>query len=92
MKINKEIFQEAALSLYFVLDEPQLERLYIESTQLFTSLENLNNLNVDNVSPMHYPFSHSFSALREDKVVKIYDTDNYLKNAKHHQGKYIVVK
>jgi aspartyl/glutamyl-tRNA(Asn/Gln) amidotransferase C subunit len=92
MKINKDAFKELALTLHFELQEHELEKLYVESESLLSSLENLANLNVDNIPPMHYPISHSFNTLREDQALKIHDSDNYLKNAKHHLGKYILVK
>jgi aspartyl/glutamyl-tRNA(Asn/Gln) amidotransferase C subunit len=92
MKINKESFKELALSLHFQLNDNQLQKLYEESEQLLTALENLDNLDVSNITPMHYPISHSFSSLREDESIKNHDAHNYLKNAKNHHGKYIVVK
>ncbi|MDR2369095.1 MAG: hypothetical protein LBD63_00505 [Mycoplasmataceae bacterium] len=92
MKINKEIFKESALSLHFALNDHELDVLHAESENLLTALEGLANFNTNAVEPMHYSIPYSFSTLREDKAIKIYDSANYLKNAKNRFGKYIVVK
>jgi aspartyl/glutamyl-tRNA(Asn/Gln) amidotransferase C subunit len=92
MKINKEAFKELASSLRFELNEQQLQKLYEESEQLLNSLEGLDSLDVNNVTALHYPINNSFNKLREDVPLKQKDGGIYLKNAKHHQGKYIVVK
>jgi aspartyl/glutamyl-tRNA(Asn/Gln) amidotransferase C subunit len=92
MKINKEIFKQSALSLHIELSETLLQKMCKDSETLLTSLENLLTLNIDDVKPMHYPINKSFNTLREDEAIKIYDSNNYLKNAKHRQGKYVVVK
>jgi aspartyl/glutamyl-tRNA(Asn/Gln) amidotransferase C subunit len=92
MKINKEALRELALSLHFELDEIQLQKLFHESEFLLTSLEELDNLNVDVLSPMHYPINRSCNTLRADEPKACKNPEEYLQNVKKRFGKYVVVK
>jgi aspartyl/glutamyl-tRNA(Asn/Gln) amidotransferase C subunit len=92
MKITKEELKSLATSLYFELDDIELQKLYSESELLLTSLERLSYFEVDNLNPMHYPIENSHHSLREDEPIKTENPNEYLKNAKNRKGKYVVVK
>ncbi|MDR3257427.1 MAG: hypothetical protein LBT17_01375 [Mycoplasmataceae bacterium] len=92
MKITKEELKLLATSLYFELDDVELQKLYNESEFLLTSLERLSYFDVDNLEPMYYPNNNSHHSLRDDEPIKIENPDMYLKNAKNRKGKYVVVK
>ncbi|MDR1234490.1 MAG: hypothetical protein LBJ97_00190 [Mycoplasmataceae bacterium] len=92
MKIDKREFKELAASLHFTMDNVQLDKLYQESEFLLTALENLSSLKVDDLTPMHYPFSASSHLLRDDVAIEIKEPEKYLNNAKNRFDKYVVVK
>ncbi|MDR1991488.1 MAG: hypothetical protein LBP70_02060 [Mycoplasmataceae bacterium] len=92
MKIDKKELENLAISLHFKLDNNQLNCLYKESEDLLNDLEHLDTLQVGNLQPMHYPINHSMNTLREDIAVKVNSPEDYLKNAKHSIGKYVITK
>jgi aspartyl/glutamyl-tRNA(Asn/Gln) amidotransferase C subunit len=92
MKIDIKELKTLGLSLHFEMDDQQLEKLHAESEFLLTSLQNLNNLQVEGFAPLHYPFKNSLHSLREDIAIKNIDSKKFLKNAKQLQGSYVVVK
>ncbi|MDR0826086.1 MAG: hypothetical protein LBM72_02395 [Mycoplasmataceae bacterium] len=92
MKISKNVFKKLSLSLYFELDDVQLDKLCVESENLLDQLERLDYINTDNVTPMYYPHDKTSSALREDKPEATKDPESYIKNAHEKHGKYVVVK
>ncbi|MDR2823048.1 MAG: hypothetical protein LBV37_00755 [Mycoplasmataceae bacterium] len=91
-KISKHEFKQLAASLYFDLDDQQVDELYCESENLINALAELKSLPIDGLDPTDYCVALSAHKLREDIAVKHQHPEELLQNAKNRKDKFVVVK
>lgn len=89
--ITRDELKSLAKSLYFELEEKQIDELQQEFTSLFESFENVSKLNVDNLFPTNWETINKENVLRDD-VPTSSNSDAIIKNASNKKGRYIEIK
>ena len=89
--ITRDELKSLAKSLYFELEEKQIDELQQEFTSLFESFENVSQLNVDNLFPTNWETINKENVLRDD-VPTSSNSDAIIKNASNKNGRYIEIK
>ena len=89
--ITRDELKALAESLYFELDEKQIEELQNEFTSLFEEFDNLHKLDTDHVKASSWEKINPESVLRED-IPNSFDADETIKNAPIKNGRFVEVK
>jgi len=87
---NKEYLKKLASSLYFEMDEKQLDKLASQFDNLQKDVEMIKNFDTKDLLPTNFCLAESFNSLREDIVIE--DKNDHLKNADKVIEGYVVVK
>ena len=81
-KVTIEVLKKAANNLLFDMSDEQYQTLLNEFDIIQQQMEIIGTLkNIDNVSPMTFPFDVSISYLREDEPSQPLKQEEALKNA-----------
>ncbi len=82
-KVNEEVLRAVADKLMFDITDEQCQSLLIEFNTILKQMELIGEIpNIDDYSPMTFPFDVTSSYLREDIPSKPLDKKEALKNAK----------
>ncbi len=82
-KVDKDLLKTSALNLMFDMSEDQYETLLKEFATIIEQMKLVGNIkDIDEVSPMTFPYTFETSFLREDVSEKPLNRDEALKNAK----------
>lgn len=87
IKVTKDVIVNCADNLMFKLSEGQAELIYEEFSTVLAQVDFLSHIeNVDNASPMTFPYSEHQKILRDDKPSKPYKDVDMLKNCNSKLG------
>ncbi len=82
--IEKEKLKDYAHKLMFDMDDSEYETLQEEFNVILKQMDLIGNIpNINDVSPMTFPFVNDDVSLREDEVGDYLTTSEVLANAKH---------
>lgn len=81
-EINKELLQNCAHRLMFDMTDEQYELLEKEFKIILKQMELIDVNDVDELTPMTFPFDVTVTYLRDDDVIETIDTQEALMNAK----------
>lgn len=81
-EITKELLQDCAHRLLFDMTDEQYELLEKEFEIILKQMELIGANDVDDYSPMVFPFDATVTYLRDDDVVETISTEEALSNAK----------
>ena len=81
-EINKELLQNCAHRLMFDMTDEQYELLEKEFKIILKQMELIDANDVDELTPMTFPFDVTVTYLRDDDVIETIDTQEALLNAK----------
>jgi aspartyl/glutamyl-tRNA(Asn/Gln) amidotransferase C subunit len=81
-EINKELLQNCAHRLMFDMTDEQYELLEKEFKIILKQMELIDANDVDELTPMTFPFDVTVTYLRDDDVIETIDTQEALMNAK----------
>ncbi|MGI6329884.1 MAG: Asp-tRNA(Asn)/Glu-tRNA(Gln) amidotransferase subunit GatC [Bacilli bacterium] len=83
MGLNKERIKDYAASLFFKLEEEELELVEKDLKRIEEYEKIINKVaHLEEVEPLAFPFSLKDNTFREDEVKEILSTKEALKNAK----------
>lgn len=81
-EINKELLENCAHRLMFDMTDEQYELLEKEFKIILKQMELIDANDVDELTPMTFPFDVTVTYLRDDDVIETIDTQEALMNAK----------
>ena len=81
-EINKELLQDCAHRLMFDMTDEQYELLEKEFKIILKQMELIEVNDVDELTPMTFPFDVTVTYLRDDDVIETISTEEALSNAK----------
>ena len=81
-EINKELLQDCAHRLMFDMTDEQYELLEKEFKIILKQMELIEVNDVDELTPMTFPFDVTVTYLRDDDVIETITTEEALSNAK----------
>lgn len=81
--VNKKILKDVANKLMFDMEDSQYDTLLEEFDVVLKQMDIISEIpDIDNVSPMTFPFEITTSYLREDVAEEPLSQEEALKNAK----------
>ncbi len=93
MRISKEQLKEIANSLKFKMSEEEYELLQEEFEVILSQMELIEKIeNVDNISPMVFPFMFESVGMREDEIEEVLSATDVIMNSKDSVDGLIKVK
>ncbi len=90
--MEKVKLKELANSLYFDMNDSQLEQLLSEFSQIYNETELFKNIDTTNVVETNFSLNNSCSVLRDDEPISSECTRKHLKNSKNLKDDYVVIK
>lgn len=90
-KLDTNLIQKLAKDLMVELSDNEVEMIHQESFNFLSQVSMLQDIDVDGVEVMSYPFAEETSWLREDVVDHTLDQELAFKNAPRINGDYFEI-
>ena len=92
IKVTKELIKELADDIMIDLTEEEIDKVLSTEQNMMQEFLKVTTMNVEGVSPMHYPFDITNTYLREDEDSFKITKEDLMRNASSKNEDYVLIK